>query len=304
MPTKQFEPLLYRELRRAEAKDLIGIASPLLQEEVNYATNTFQRCKETASRAATVDELVPVFASYYHVIGMTDGIEVLISQSCPIAAIPLLRSSFEALLAVEYILEEDCQRRAFAWTVCRCHDVLGLYELLDTSRPRGREFSASLPQDVLNQYKSLQSPRIAQVIQNVESRLKKPDYEAAENEYQRLRKGRGSVNWYTLFGGPANLRGLCERLNRKPTYDIFYRSWSNAAHAGDLLHLLTRTGPLGFNPLRSPEKLLEVAGHASAFILDATKLILTKYRAGELASFEKWYKSEIRDGHLALNTTA
>ena len=40
---------------------------------------------------------------------MTDGIEVLISQACVVPAIPLLRSSFEALISMEYILEKEEQ---------------------------------------------------------------------------------------------------------------------------------------------------------------------------------------------------
>jgi len=55
MPTKQFEPLLYRELRKVEAKEVIEIASPLLQEEVNYATNAFQRCQASSTSAKDED---------------------------------------------------------------------------------------------------------------------------------------------------------------------------------------------------------------------------------------------------------
>lgn len=51
MPTKQFEPLLYRELRKVEAKKVIEIASPLLQEEINYATNAFQQCQASSTGA-------------------------------------------------------------------------------------------------------------------------------------------------------------------------------------------------------------------------------------------------------------
>jgi len=301
MPTKQFEPLLYRELRKIEAKEVIEIASPLLQEEVNYATHAFQRCQ--ASSTGTKDEDLPLLVSYLHVIEMTDGVEVLISQSCPIPAIPLLRSSFEALLTIDYILEADYQRRAFAWLVCYVHERLNQYEMLDHSHPRGKEFSAALEADEISEYFKLPSfPNLAQAIQNLESLLiDNPNYQVADLEYQRL-KSRRKPNWYSLFGGPPDLRQLARHLNRGAQYDILYRHWSQISHAGDLSRFLTKTseGSPAFKPLRNPEELKHISVMASSFILGATKKILGKFRAGEMASLGRWYVREARKRHVVL----
>lgn len=303
MPTKQFEPLLYRELRKIEAKGVIEIASPLLQEEVNYATNAFQRCQ--ASSTGTKDEDLPLLVSYLHVIEMTDGIEVLVSQNCPIPAVPLLRSSFEALLTIDYILEADYQLRAFAWLVCYVRDRLGEYEMLDHSLPRGKEFFAMLETDKASKYMKLPSfPNLAQAIQNLKSLLiNNPNYQVADSEYQSLKsKRKRKPNWYSLFGGPSNLRELARHLNRGAQYDILYRYWSRVTHADDLSRFLTKTdeGYPGIKPLRNPEELKQVSRIASTFILRATRKILGKFRAGEMASLRKWYVREARGRHLAL----
>ena len=303
MPTKQFEPLLNRDLRKVEAKEIIEIASPLLQEEINYATNAFQRCQE-ATKGAAPDEPLPVLVSYYHVIGMTDGIEVLVSQSCAVPSIPLLRSSFEALLTIEYILKEDCKRRAFAWLVCYVHTRLNLYEMMDTSHQRGKEFLAALAKDGLDKYMNFQSPpNITKAIQNLQSLLGNPNYEIGEDEYQRIKSIRKRpINWYNLFSGPSNLRELSKYLNRWSEYDFLYRYWSNIVHVGDLSHFLTRTktGSSAFRSIRNHEELAQVAKFAASFILDATRLMLNKYRSGEATSFRRWYISEIRDRYLSL----
>ncbi len=302
MPTKQFEPLLYRELRKVEAKEVIEIASPLLQEEVNYATNAFQRCQ--ASSTGAKDEDLPLLVSYLHVIEMTDGIEVLVAQSCPIPAIPLLRSSFEALLTIDYILEADYQRRAFAWLVCYVHERLSQYEMLDHSHPRGKEFLATLAADEVSKYMKLPSfPNLAQAIQNLKSLLKNPNYQVADSEYQRLKSRRKrKPNWYSLFSGPSNLRELARHLNRGAQYDILYRYWSHVTHAADLSRFLTKTdeGYAAIKPLRGPEELKLVSEIASSFILEATKKMLGKFRAGEMASFGRWYAREAQKRHLAL----
>ncbi|MFQ5996350.1 MAG: DUF5677 domain-containing protein [Dehalococcoidales bacterium] len=303
MPTKQFESLLYRELRKVEAKEVIEIASPLLQEEVNYATNAFHRCQESAVSAAA-DEPLPVFASYYHVIGMTDGIEVLISQSCAVPAIPLLRSSFEALLTIEYILEGDYQRRAFAWLVCYVYNRLSQYEMLDPSHQKGKEFLVTFAADSVSKYMKLPSlPSLSQVIHNLKSLLNNPNYQLADYEYQRIKSIRKrKPNWYSLFGGPGNLRDLAKHLNWGAQYDILYRAWSSITHADDLSQFLTQTkrGYPAFYPLRNNEELKLFSVIASSFILHATKKMLGKFRAGEMASFGRWYVREARDRHLAL----
>ena len=302
MPTKQFEPLLYRELRKVEANKIIEIASPLLQEEINYATNAFQRCQESAIGVA--DEHLPVLASYLDVIEMTDGIEVLVSQSCAIPAIPLLRSSFEALLTIDYILEGDYQRRAFAWLVCYVHERLSQYEMLDPSHPKGKDFLTTFAADSVSKYMKLPSfPNLSQSIQNLKSLLNDPNYQVADYEYQNLKsKRKRKPNWYSLFGGPGTLRELAKHLSRGAQYDVLYRSWSRITHADDLSRFLTQTnrGSPTFNPIRNPKELKQVSKIASTFILGATRKMIRKFRAGEKASLERWYRSEARERHLAL----
>ena len=58
MPTKPFEQLLYRELAKESAREDIEIASPLLLELVDYATNAFQRCQTSSS--GEPDEDLPI----------------------------------------------------------------------------------------------------------------------------------------------------------------------------------------------------------------------------------------------------
>jgi hypothetical protein len=303
VPTKPFEPLLYRELRKVEIKELIGVISPLLQEEVNYATSAFQRCQESM-KGSLPDEPLPTLESFYHVIEMTDGIDALLSQSCVIPTIPLLRSSFEALLAIEYILKEDCQRRAFSWLVCYVHNKIKLYELFDTSTQKGKDFKVTLASDGLDKFANFETiPNIYKSIENLESLLVSPNYVIAEEEYQKLKKTKkGALNWYTLFSGPKNIRELSRYSNHLSEYDLLYRGWSNVIHAGDLTHFLTKTNNNlpGFKTIRNHEDLGQVAKFASTFLIDATKLMINKYRHGENQSFGAWYMREIRKPYLSL----
>lgn len=303
MPTKPFEQLLYRELAKASAKEIIAIASPLLQELVNYATNAFQRCQ--TSSTGKPDEDLPILILYLHVIEMTDAIEALISQSCPIPAILLLRSSFEAQLAIDYILEADYQRRSFAWLVEYLHHRLNQYRMLGPSQQGGKDFLAALSADEIGRFMRAPLPDLPpKAIENLESLLGTPNYQIAEAEYQKVKKTRKRMPaWYSLFGGPRSLRELAKHVNRPAQYDFLYRQWSRIIHAGDLSRFLRRTskGDAAFKPLRNHEEMAQVSQYAASFILDATRKVLGKFRPGEADSVKRWYVAEVRDRYLMLS---
>ena len=300
MPTKPLESLLYREFQKMAGKDIIDIASPLLQELVNYSTNAFVRCESSAIGG---DENLPIFACHLHVIEMTDGIEALISQSCPVPSIPLLRSSFEALLAIEYILETDYKRRAYAWLVDYIHQRLMQYEMLDPSKQRGKEFLNTLASDEVGKRLKLEPPtNLPKAIKNLRSVLDEADYQEAEIEYQKLPKTEKRLNWYRLFGGPPNLRELSIYLNKGAQYDLLYRYWSRITHTADLSCHLTKTkkGSTAWSPLRNHKEIKDVSSLAASLLLEATQKLLEKFRSGEKVNFARWYKREVRYKYLGL----
>lgn len=304
MPTKPFQTLLYPEMRKAEAKQVIDEGSSLLRELINYATNAFPRCQASASKE-TPDEHLPVFASFYHIIEMTDAIEVLISESCAIPAMPLLRSSFEALLAIEYILEANYSNRAFAWQVCYVHQRLHNYKILNPSTQEGKQFQSLLEKDTVGKYIKAHLgyiPDLASYISNLESLLDKPSYKAANTEYEALKKRRSNrPEWYSFNGGPSSIRGLAQHLGRGAQYEIMYRSWSSISHGTDLSHILAKAndGSAAINPIRNHQYMVAVIGFAAEFMLHATRVMLGKFRPGEKQSVRNWYIRDVRKKFLA-----
>jgi hypothetical protein len=98
-------------------KPLSEPACSLLREIINYSTFAFQRCQTERNRNAQ-DVDLSILMLYLHIIEMSDGIEVLLSKSCVNPTTPLLRTCFEALLGIDYILEVDYERRALSWMLC------------------------------------------------------------------------------------------------------------------------------------------------------------------------------------------
>ena len=299
MPTKPLESILYREFSKVEAKEFIDISSPLLKEIINYATNVLARCAASSSKKP--DEDLAILALYRHVIEQTDGIEVLLSQGCATAAIPLLRSSFEALMSMDYILESesDYSIRSLSWLVAYIHNRITMYERLDTMTQKGQQFKKDIENDQMGSYLRLAFQKEArQARANLSSMLAKPHIVRIEEEYNR----RNNPKWYQLFKGPPNTEALARHLKRGAQYTMLYRHWSTIVHAQDFSSFLMRTtnGRSVIKRLRDTSEIKLTANLGATFCIETTRMALGKYRPGELRDFAKWYKNEARASYLLL----
>ena len=116
LPEKPNLKVLDRDFSRAGALEVIEMACPILREVVNHATNVYLRCQHAPfSDLGEVDEDAAPFSLYHMVMEMTDGLEELLSQSCVVPAMPVLRASFEAGLGLDYVLQKDAKVRSLCW---------------------------------------------------------------------------------------------------------------------------------------------------------------------------------------------
>lgn len=304
MPTESFKPILDREAVVELAKPVTDLASPILREAVNYATNAYARC--SSSKRGTQEEAYPVLASYVHLIQMVDSIEVLISNSCAAPAELLLRSSFEGKLTIEYILEKRSRskKRAYAWLGKYLIDNIELHERFSPNHPKSKEFEAIYNNDQLRETGEFPFlPEISEVIDKMKKNLNKPEYAEVYAEYQKRRKQTRHPEWYSLYNGPKNLRELAQHLHQGVIYEILYRSWSKMSHAVDSRHVTfpMEDGSSVIANIRNPMRIPGIAGLALSFLLETTKMMLLEYRSGEQISFHRWWNQEISNKHFALS---
>ncbi len=305
MPTDPLQSILYRDLAKVAAREVIERSSPLLTELVNYGTNALVRCTSSVHDEPNKD--LAVLFLYRHMIEMTDGVETLISAACPRPAIPLLRSSFEAWLGILYILEEDYDRRSLAWLAHYARVRIASHELYDVTSEKGKAFAQAVRADPYTRGMLMRqetSARAREVIERMRGLLALPQMSEVEAEYTRLRGPKNRhPEWYELWGGPHNLRDLAEHLKKLGMYDLLYRRWSRVSHAHDFEVFLkgTNEGAV-MRPLRDPgavaEDVREVAQFASSFMLDATRRLLKRFRPRE--DLGPWYVREVRPRYLQL----
>ncbi|MCA9934295.1 MAG: hypothetical protein H6662_18385 [Ardenticatenaceae bacterium] len=300
MPTKPHDGILYRELSIVEARETIDIVSKLLQEQINFGTNALVRC--ITSTNGGIDEDLAVFAIYRHMLEITDGIEVLLSQACVNPAVPLLRSSFESYLAIDFILESDAKytERSLSWLVGYVHERLHIYERLDPATSRGKSVEKLFAEDPIASTifpldENLQLLN-GKAITNLESFLSKKHVEPVEVEYSRHK----NPKWHALFDGPKTTWELAKHLQMGGFYEILFRQWSRNTHAQDLLPFIHRTdrGEAAIGKIRNAQQLSQTASLASTFLLGVTYKVVKKFRPGE--DLSNWFKREIFEYRKAL----
>lgn len=295
MPTEAHNTVLDRDLSIVAARPLIDVASPLLRELVNNATWVLVRCLHEASEET--DQHAAPLALYRQIISSLDAIEVLVSQSCAESAIPILRSSFEALLALEFILEDETtyRSRSLAWLVNYTRRRINLYDTIDVSSDKGKDLQSALNTDpILFQVQLLSKDQAEPNRLNLEQLLGRPHLMHVASKFDAHRKKHHRLpSWYSLDGGPPNLRELAKRLRREAQYVLLYKQWSLTVHAQDLQSLLalTQSGEPALARLRDPGDINHATAVGHRIILDATNLILSKFRPGE--DTNEWYAREI-----------
>lgn len=308
MPTSPVEGLLHRSQSKAEQRELIDVASPLLKELVDNGTHVLARCIGEASK--NPDEDIAAYFLYRHIIEAADGVQILLSQAASAPAISVLRSLFEGYLQLLYLLQDDARysERARAFVVVHIHDRLNFYDSIDPATKAGVKLFSALK----SEHPELEAvfkkicPNPGQLAANLGKAFVRVHLQPIEVEYQRTRKKNPFPAWYSLFSGPRNLRELADKTSRASDYATLYGQFSRVAHASGLERSIVRSGTPGrslIRPLRASDELRNVAVLATGFTLSATRQMLARFRSDELIqrqSYQKWYLREIRDPYRAL----
>lgn len=296
MPTDAHHDLLFRELSIIQLKELKPSPTTLLQEVVNFGTNAFVRCLSSARGEENVH--LASFALYRHILELTDGAEILVSNASPSASIPLLRSSFEALLALEFILEDNdhYESRSLSWLAGYVRDTIRIYSSLLAKTVEGEKFLNAIKEDKsVRTFPLPPEEDVSKAIKNLTHLLSRVQFHAIIAEYDLHKQ---EPHWYSLFGGPSNLRELARHLRRTAQYDELYHGWSMSAHAHDFRPFIApaMSEQSAIRGLRDLTSTYQVTTFAVLFMVDATRQLISKFHPGE--TWSNWFFREVCDAYV------
>ena len=228
MPTGEPNKLLERDLSRVAAKPITDIASPLLQELVNAGLMAFLRCEVEVADKGVENEDVAALILYRHMIEMVDGIQVLVLQSCGTAAIPLLRSEFEASMGLSYLLGDADRylQRSLSWLVAHLHGAIKGRKVLDLSSQGGKEFAQFYQEEFGRVVPELSQPEIAAEIAAMERAPQNAQFSPIEADINARR-----------HSGIAPRSGSLSSMVRRTG-----RSWPSSSVAVQITGCATETG--------------------------------------------------------------
>lgn len=296
MPTEEFKSLLDRAFAKASAAPITEIASPLLRELVNAALWAFRRCEMMAAENGRENEDIAALVLFRQIIEMADGVEVLTAEGCGTAAIPALRSQFEASLGLSFLLSDESKyiQRSLAWLVVHINSEIRERESLEPGTQKGADYAKLYEQEFGRPVSLEPNAPIAAEIKEMHDGLRNPQFGPVEAEYQRTKQTtrKRFPEWFSLFDGPNTRKALAEQTGNGALYTLIYGDWSALGHGNDLGRFLSmHNGRPAWHGVRQPNELQQIAQHSALLLLRAIREMITKFRGEDLAP---WYQREVK----------
>lgn len=278
--------LILRDLKNKDLEDLLVSLAETLDSQVDVGIDVIEVIADNPKDDFTDSTLIVLLRDY---IEFLDGVSVLIRHNCSAAAIPIMRSMFEYYLSIRFILQKNTQKRALAYQVATLKAKLR--DLNKTNIRKGaQKFENILAK---NSYKvTFKAEDNTRKVTSVHSLLNSPPYKDVHLEWKKAQeKIQSPPNWFSLFGGPENIKQLAEQLGVIAEYEIFYREWSSTTHAtGSFKNFSNK----GIKQIRLPDKAQTVCTWAMTWTHKLMNEILKYYKPDELKSYLAYYL-EVRD---------
>ncbi len=230
-----------------------------------------------------------VLTIYRFILDNLDGVSILFKNGSIDTTGILLRSIFEGLLALLYILEEETELRALSYQVAHYHKEIANFRKIDSNTVEGKKLRSLLKEEGIEEVESFDY-RIR--LDRIENILKHPKFQPIEEEWQKKKK-----KWFSLFGGPENIFELAEHFNFVSAYELLYRHWSNDIHGLAALDYIREgeDGDIYLCYLRDQKNLYTYSICALNFVSEATLQMITKYLPDKISEFKNFNESCFAD---------
>lgn len=299
MPTKPNENLITDPSENPRLAGILSHYSSTIAETVNFGSTVFQWILE---RTHEGDHHIAAFSFYRRSLDLLDSISVLIKNSCVSPCKVLLRSLFEAMLSLEYMMQSDFERRGRDYILCLKHKERDSLRQSLKGDPLHQEYIGIFRNDALLQ--NMRHPDIPEAEIKEAIRLKERIFTAAayadsESSYQEVkakRDGRNPQWWFSLHGGPRDICELAARMKRPGQYEMLYRDWAGYSHGtgGMNEHVEIRKGEIAIPQLRVPKDAEHITFMAIQYAVTITGLMVREYARDKAKELSAWYSAEIR----------
>ena len=253
----------------------------------------------TTAKGITEDTNAVVLL-FRHALALIDAVANLSGMPSVEALKIVCRSLLETKCYLEYILKSNLAARAVAYQTYHIMNRIRQYEQYDSSTKAGARFQSRLQKDRLFGPLDLSGIDTRAAIANLQTQLDHEPYKAA---FSKLRKDI-RLNWYSIDGGPKNMRELCDRLRCPIAYDALYAPLSQSVH-GTGVCVDTFFGEKGqgqMHALRAMAGFQDLMNIALPLMLDLLKQTAERILPAQRDRLARFYKNiykPFRDAKVA-----
>ncbi len=244
-------------------------------------------------------DIVAILSFLKHAVPNLDAVSILAREGAAVSCFPHIRSLFEIDLYLQWIFQEDYERRGtayFVWNIRKKRYWLRCY--LDGTPEKAAHaahMAGSIGENIIIPYSQ---EEIQKAIDHETSRLNSPEVTSVNDLFESLMASTGKdVEWYRPFG-VNSIRDMAIRLGGEAMYKVFYAKYSQATHGLSIdqqLHFEPAKGVVVFDHIRTLQSIDEIYQMTFPFAFKIYRKALERYRPGEIATFNRKYKEEWRN---------
>lgn len=295
------EDILPRE--ETDYSKVLNNLSDLIDEAIDFGTNLLKWELDNGTKG---DEQIVALLFFRNILSVADGISILIRNSSVDTSKPLVRVLLESIFNLEYLLQDDTEKRALSFFVWNAHKDLKFLEQIDFTSEAGKQTKANITKDKFSKdvvFENRSEFKICK--ENTQELLKLPQYIPIEEEYQRTVAIKKNPNWFSLFDGPSDYVQLASKVNLDALYQFHYRSYSRSIHSTNVhkdVFFLNPDGTSSIIQIRNPKDSTAVAADTANFLLMTFMTFQRKLLIHRHDDFLNWYGG-FRTNYLSLLET-
>jgi len=289
---------LYKTWVRLEYKD----ALELLQEVINYGTILLLRC--LASSEKKLKDIVAIGVFFKHVLCMLDTIEIMLSHCASIGASLPLRSLFEDIIQVKYMMLKDFEYRAnayYVWNIRQQRMWAGRAMLGDM---KGEEIKEILKKEgnITNiPITNISEEELRKIVTTLTAILGKPKFKDIDARYEEdYKKKKYDQAWYKMTG-INSLKKIAREVGFEAGYLLEYSMLSGIAHGTFMVNQVRQSErDFTIEPIRQIDNIKRICSSSISLSLELYMQFIDYYRKSERPDFDAKYLQEWKSRHKKL----
>jgi hypothetical protein len=285
-------------------KDLLRLYSEFLEETVNYGSHIMTWKPNDFSNG---EQGLPIVLFLRNYLSYIDSCSILVKQSSIEPCQSLLRTSFENLLYILYLIDDNSGKKALGYIIWNAFEKAKLLSKVDGKSKQYLDLAKSYKKtELLKDEQPIILKNIDKLKETNNNLINAKQYTEIVKEYHRTsgKYNKRPFAWYSLFDGPSSIRLLAERVKLESFYEILYKSWSSSTHGTSVIDGVLsgdENGIAQINQIRLPfdaESVTGISINLSAFLF--SKFIKAKMPERE-NEFTEWYKQFREDTKIILD---